>query len=88
MKAVETVSAAQTPKMYSLGNSGGVPAQGSGKWKTASTAMAPMARMESPSTLSRDRMVAAMVTGASIRMAKGFSSPPVRKSRTASCRMS
>jgi len=39
-------------------------------------------------TARRDRIVAATVTGARIKIENGFCSPPVRYSNTASCRMS
>ena len=50
--------------------------------------IAATARIESAITGRRDRIVAATVTGARIRIENGFCSPPVRYSRMASCRMS
>jgi hypothetical protein len=52
------------------------------------TVIAATVSADSQNTLRRDRMVAATVTGASISMAKGFCSPPVRNSSVPSCSMS
>ena len=43
---------------------------------------------ERPITDERDRIVAETVTGASISIAKGFCSPPVRNNRMPSCNVS
>ena len=61
---------------------------GSGRCSSASTLIAAIVSTESPITVGRDSTVAATVTGASIRMAKGFCKPPVRNSRTPNCSVS
>ncbi len=88
MNNVASTSAIQIPSTSSGGNTSGSARHGSGMCHSASTLIVATARTESAITARRDRIVAATVTGARIRIANGFCSPPVRYSRTASCRMS
>jgi hypothetical protein len=78
MKTVASTSAAEAPVTISGGKPSGPLRPGSGKWHSASTLIAAMARADTPITKRRDRIVAATVTGARNRIENGFSSPPVR----------
>ena len=51
---------------------------GSGRCHSASTLIAATAKTDSAITGRRDRIVAATVTGARIRIENGFCNPPVR----------
>ena len=74
------------PSTSSPGNTkGGSARQGSGRCQSARTVMVVIAKIASGTTERCDRMVAATVTGARIRIENGFSSPPVRYSSSASC---
>ena len=85
MNAVATVSAVQIPSTSSGGNSGGALRHGSGTCQNASTVMIATAKIASAMTGGRDRIVAATVTGARIRIENGFCSPPVKYKRRPSC---
>ncbi len=89
MKIVAITRAVQMPRTSSGGNTGaatsGSVRHGSGKCHSARTVIAKIANTASAMTGRRDRIVAATVTGARIRIANGFCNPPVRNSSTASC---
>jgi hypothetical protein len=85
---VASTSAIQIPSTSSGGKTKGSARQGSGICRKASTLIAATASTERAITARRDRIVAATVTGAKIRMANGFCRPPVRYSSTPSWRMS
>ena len=66
------------PSTSSGGKTNGSLRHGSGLCHKASTLIAATARSESAITGRRDRIVAATVTGARIRIENGFCSPPVK----------
>ena len=68
MKTVASTSAIQMPNTSSGGNTSGSVRQGKGMCHRASTVIAATARIESAITGRRDRIVAATVTGARIRV--------------------
>ena len=85
MKTVAMTSATQMPSTRSPGKAKSlVPCQGSGSCITPSTVIAATASAASAITGRCDSAVAATVTGASIRIANGFTRPPVRYKRIAS----
>src|SRR5947209_17771669 len=87
MNPVAMTSAVQTPSTSSGGNTGAPVGQsgrqGSGKCQIASTEIAAIAATAKAITGGRDRIVAATVTGARMRIENGFSSPPVNPNSSA-----
>ena len=78
MNNVASTSAIQIPSTSSGGKTKGSARHGNGRCHRASTLIAVTARIDSVITARRDRIVAATVTGARIRIANGFCNPPVR----------
>ena len=78
MNTVASTRAIQIPSTSSGGKTKGSSRHGSGMCRNASTLIAATARSESAITARRDRIVAATVTGARIRIENGFCNPPVR----------
>ena len=79
MNTVASTSAVHSPSTSSGGNtSGRSPRHGKGTCHSANSVMTAIANSASAITGRSDRIVAATVTGARIRIANGFCNPPVR----------
>ena len=78
MNTVASTSAVHSPSTNSNGNTKGSVRHGSGRCHSARSVITAIANPASPITGRNDRIVAATVTGARIRIANGFCNPPVR----------